>query len=154
MGQGADLTGRVRRARRVRVTHDAEASSCAETSVGGLRPRRARVEREVDAGRAHTCGEGTGVVGPRVARLQVDIVVRAGYQDAGVVRVDGERRLVLLVLRKRRYGTADGNPSIRVEGCSESDEQAGSQRNRGPDREEFLHVSPPLDFAFGLSFRD
>src|SRR6185503_9070733 len=55
--------------------HRAEAAARGPAAVCRLRPRGAAVEREVDAGDADAGRERAGVVGARVARLHVDLVV-------------------------------------------------------------------------------
>src|SRR5205814_7953843 len=70
-----------RLARRIVVSNHAEAAASRPARVGRLRPRRSRIEREVDARHTHSGRERTGVIGPRVTRLHIDVVVRPGYQD-------------------------------------------------------------------------
>src|SRR4029450_1687939 len=94
----------LRRARRVGVAWSAQAVARGQAGVGRLGPGRAAVEREVDARHADARRERAGVGGAGVTRLHVDLVVRAGDHDVRPVLVDRQRRLLLLVLRKRAGG--------------------------------------------------
>src|SRR5439155_27039897 len=104
-----------RGARRIRVPHDALASACGEARVRGLGPGGTGVEGEVHTGGADARGERTRRVVAGVARLEVDVVVGAGGEDVRLVRVDRDRRLVLLVLRERARRAADAYPRVGVE---------------------------------------
>src|SRR6266496_428519 len=72
-----------------------------------------------NAGTDNTCpfavGEGAGVVRARVAGLEVDVVVRTRRQDARMVGVDRDGRLVLFVGREWRHRAAHRDPCVGVE---------------------------------------
>src|SRR5437588_4719618 len=82
-----------------------EAASSSPPGVRRLRPGVAAVAGEVDARNAHPGREWAPRRIAGVARLHVDVVVGAADQHRRLDRVNGETRLVLLVLRKRRGGT-------------------------------------------------
>ena len=83
------------------------------TRVGGLRPVVTRVEREINTG--YTDPGGSVQTCPTVygewlrAGLLVDKVIRPCHEDIRRVRIQGNRRLVLMVLRSiaRRAADAD-----------------------------------------------
>src|SRR5438552_2350464 len=82
-------------------------------SVSRLRPAMTRIEGEVVAGYADPGGPvqaGAPVYGQRLGTgLLVDKIVRAGHQDIGRIRIQGHRRLILMILRRvaRRATGAD-----------------------------------------------
>src|SRR4029450_10261596 len=78
-----------------------EAITRGPPGVGRLGERGAAVAGEVDPGYADARRERTGGGVTRGGALVVDLVVRASRDDGGVVRVDGDGRLVLLVLGER-----------------------------------------------------
>ena len=104
---GADGTGGVRNA-----LGGTEATPRRVAGVGGLGPRGAAVEREVHPGGADARCERTGGGVAGVARLEIDVVVRAGDQDVRMRGVDGQRRFVLLVLREHVVVAADGDLGV------------------------------------------
>ena len=80
-----------------------------EPGVRRLRPGPSRVGGELNPRNPHTWRERAGAVVAGVARLQVDVVVGSGGQNRRVDRVDGEPRLVLLVLGEERVVAAHGD---------------------------------------------
>jgi len=103
-GQGVDGT-RVALAGRQRV-----AVGRGPTRIRGLCPGVTGIEGEIDAGHADSGGPvqtGAIVYGQRPwTSLLVDEIVGAGHQDIGRDRIQGKRRLVLMVLRRVARGTA------------------------------------------------
>src|SRR5206468_1256902 len=96
--QGVDGT-RVAVARRQRV-----AVGGGPARVGGLGPGVSRIEGEIDLGYADSGGPvqtGATVYGQRLGTcLLIDEIVRAVHQNIRRVRIQGNRRLVLMVLRR------------------------------------------------------
>ena len=123
---------------------DAVAVTGAPARVRRLRPAVAGVEREVHARDADARSERAGVVGAGVAVLHIDVVVRARDHDVGVVRIDRQRGLVLLVLRERARVTADRYG--RVAAGRSSGESGQGQRQRGHEqkRQDLVHGLPFL----------
>src|SRR4029453_19618121 len=89
---------------------------------------------EVDAGDADALRERAVVVGTGVAGLHVDVVVGARGEHALVGRVgrmgrvDGDRGLVLLVLRERAHGTADADAGVLRGGRAGEPRESGQHR--------------------------
>ena len=119
-----------------------EAISRCEAGVGRLSPTRAAVEGEVDARYPHAFGEGTGGRVAGVTGFHVDVLVRARDQDVRVIRVHCERRLILLVLRERRYWTTncDERVGINRPGDRRHDEHDRADREHGA--KDVLHFPP------------
>ena len=140
-GQRSDVTVRNRRTARIGSDHS-EAVARRPAAVGRLRPRGAGVEREVDAGDADAGRERTRRVVARVTGFHVDVLVRARDQDVRVIRVHCERRLILLVLRERRYWTTncDERVGINRPGDRRHDEHDRADREHGA--KDVLHFPP------------
>ena len=125
---GADGTGGVRDA-----LGGTEATPRRVAGVGGLGPGGAGIEREVHAGGADARGERAGGRVAGVARLEIDVVVRAGDQHVRMRGVDGQRRFVLLVLREHVVVAADADLGVptRLGRTSMSARRARGPRHRG-----------------------
>ena len=130
--------------RRICVPDDAEAAAGRPARVGRLRPARAAAEREVDARAADARGERAGRVVARVAGLLVDVVVRPCRHRSGQVdriRVDRDRRLVLLVLRERRRWAAHGDERVAPRRTGNRRQRQGACKQQN-DLSKSFHGSP------------
>src|SRR5207244_6445069 len=85
-----------------------------------------------------------------VAERQVDVVVRSGDDQRGVVGVERDRRLVLLVLRERPGRAAIRAEHVRREGRRRRGERQGDRHHR-EQQTSAVHRGPPLKNSSLLS---
>src|SRR5439155_25018857 len=96
---------------------------------------------DIDARSAGAGREWAGGRVPGVARFLVDLLVRAGDEDIRVIRIDGERRLILLVLRERSRRAA--NTDQRITGGQGRD-GPGDKRDARADHQQNLLRTPSV----------